>query len=195
MIKDKIVVFGDNSLAEDIKTHLEKEDENFVKISETINYEDEDVLINIGITKDVHKVFALMNSLETNILLILSIRAIDKDVKIFSKSGNISESEKLKLAGADNILDYNELTSHGLFNLIQKPNVTRVLDKTIFTETGVQIFETFITEFSKYINRDISDIELENSILIGAVVNNGDFIFSKESYIIQKGDTLIFVYE
>jgi Trk K+ transport system NAD-binding subunit len=193
-MKDKIVIFGDNLLSDDIQNHLEKENEKFSRIYDASNYEDEDELLSLGIKRDVEKVFVLMNSLETNIFLILSIRAIDKNVKIFSKSGGVGEREKLKLAGADEVLDYNDLTSHRIFNLIKQPRGTDVLDKTIFTETGVQILEIEIKRDSKYFGENIAEINLESSLLIGVVVKNGDFIFSRENYIVESGDTLIFVY-
>jgi len=195
MFKDKILIFGNSSLAEDIKNHLKKENENFLHISENIDFENDEILNQFGIGVDIHKVFALMNSFEENIFLILSIRTIDKNIAIFSKSGNIHESKKLKLAGANTVLDYNQLISQELFNIIQQPNSTKVLDNTIFTETGVQIFETSIGQDCKYLNLDISEIKLENSILLGVVIKNGDFIFSQENYILNLEDTLIFIYE
>ncbi len=195
-MRDKIVVFGDSPLADDIKTHLEMEGERFIKISDASSYENDDSFFELGFAKDISKCFILMESLETNVLLILSIRSIDRDVKIFTRSGSHIESEKLKLAGADEILDYNRLTAHRIFNVIQQPNVTNVLDRTIFTETGVQILESLIDEESQYLGRNLLDIELQSSILIGAVSRErGEFIFAQESYIIEIGDTLIFLYE
>jgi voltage-gated potassium channel len=193
-MRDKIVIFGDNLLADDIQLHLQRENEKFIRISDASAYEDEESLLSLGIKSEVEKVFALMDSVETNIFLTLSIRSIDKRVKIFSKSNGHHESEKLKLAGVDEVLNYNELTAHRIFNLIKKPNGTDVLDKTIFTETGVQILEIPVEKSSKYYNRDIVDIELEESILIGAVTKSGDFIFSRDNYIVKNGDTLIIVY-
>ena len=195
LIKDKVVIFGNSSLAKDIKVHLQIENENFIHVTDNIDFEDEVILEDFGIGVDIHKVFALMDSLEQNIFLILSICSMDKNVEIFAKSQNINETKKLKLAGANTVLDYNQLISHEFFNLIQQPNATQVLDNTIFTETGVQIFETSITLESKYLNIDISKIELENSILLGAVLKSGEFVFSQDSYILNLNDTLIFIYE
>lgn len=193
---DKIVLFGDTSLTEDIETHLEMEGANFLRISDVSNYEDETALVSLGFSRgEVTKTFVLMEALETNIFLILSIRAIDSETKIFTKSGSEGDSRKLSLAGADEVLDYNRLTSYRIFNLIQQPHSTTVLDNTIFTDTGVQILESFVDESSKYLGLNMVDIELSNSILIGAVVKGGKFIFSQEDYIISLGDTLIIVYE
>ena len=133
--------------------------------------------------------------MKTTFFLILSIRAIDGNVKILTKADSEGDIQKLKLAGADEVLSYNQLTSYRIFNLIAQPNSTLVLDNTIFTDEGVQMFESLIDGDSKYLGKDISKIEMENSLLIGAINTKGDFIFSKDNYILQVGDILIIAYE
>jgi len=193
---NRIIIFGDTTLTDDIEQHLEEEGVNFLRISDVSNYEDDEALISLGFSKgEVSKTFVFMESLEINILLILSIRAIDKKTKIFTKSSNSGESRKLKLAGADEVLDFHKFTSFRIFSLIQQPNATAVLDNTIFREHGVQIFESFIDKNSKYLGVNIRDIELNTSIVLGLITNDGKFIFSQENYIVSYGDTLIVVYE
>ena len=192
----KIILFGDTSLGDNIELHLELYGANYIRITDISNYEEDTALINLGFGKgEITTTFALMESLENNIFLILSIRAIDKSVKILTKADSEGDIQKLKLAGADEVLSYNQLTSYRIFNLIAQPNSTLVLDNTIFTEEGVQMFESVINTNSKYLGKDISKIEMENSILVGAVNRDGDFIFSKDSYILQVGDILIIAYE
>jgi len=194
VLADKIIIFGDNSTTQDIIENLNNKNEEFTHIK-TINYEDETNLINLGIGKNVDKIFVFMGSLEPNIFLILSIRAISDEVQIFTKARSINEVEKLKLAGANTVADFNEIISHELFNIIHKPIASEVLYNTIFTGLGVQIFETIIYANSQYLHKNIKDINLETSILLGVVLKNNKFILSKESYIIKLGDTLILLYE
>ncbi|HIC10401.1 MAG TPA: hypothetical protein EYO61_03460 [Campylobacterales bacterium] len=196
MIGEKIVLFGDTSLGDSIELHLELNEANYIRITDISNYEEEEALSNLGFGKgEIGIVFVLMESLENNIFLILSIRAIDGDVKILTKADSEGDIQKLKLAGADEVLSYNQLTSYRIFNLIAQPNSTLVLDNTIFTDEGVQMFESLIDGDSKYLGKDISKIEMENSLLIGAINTKGDFIFSKDNYILQVGDILIIAYE
>ena len=196
MIGEKIVLFGDTSLGDSIELHLELNEANYIRITDISNYEEEEALSNLGFGKgEIGIVFVLMESLEKNIFLILSIRAIDGDVKILTKADSEGDIQKLKLAGADEVLSYNQLTSYRIFNLIAQPNSTLVLDNTIFTDEGVQMFESLIDGDSKYLGKDISKIEMENSLLIGAINTKGDFIFSKDNYILQVGDILIIAYE
>ncbi len=196
MIGEKIVLFGDTSLGDSIELHLELNEANYIRITDISNYEEEEALSNLGFGKgEIGIVFVLMESLENNIFLILSIRAIDGDVKILTRADREGDIQKLKLAGADEVLSYNQLTSYRIFNLIAQPNSTLVLDNTIFTDEGVQMFESLIDINSKYLGKDISKIEMENSLLIGAINTKGDFIFSKDSYILQVGDILIIAYE
>ncbi len=196
MIGEKIVLFGDTSLGDSIELHLEFNEANYIRITDISNYEEEEALSNLGFGKgEIGIVFVLMESLENNIFLILSIRAIDGNVKILTKADSEGDIQKLKLAGADEVLSYNQLTSYRIFNLIAQPNSTLVLDNTIFTDEGVQMFESLIDGDSKYLGKDISKIEMENSLLIGAINTKGDFIFSKDNYILQVGDILIIAYE
>ena len=196
MTSEKIVLFGDTSLGDNIEQHLELNEANYIRITDISNYEEEEALSNLGFGKgDIGIAFVLMESLEKNIFLILSIRAIDRDVKILTKADNEGDIQKLKLAGADEVLSYNQLTSYRIFNLIAQPNSTLVLDNTIFTEEGVQMFESVIDTNSKYLGKNISNIEMESAILIGVINSKGDFIFSKDDYILNIGDVLIIAYE
>jgi len=191
---NNIIIFGDNPTTKYITESLNRKNEVFTHIK-NIDYEDESNLINIGIGQFVEKVFIFMGSLESNIFLILSIRAISNNVQIFTKARSSNEVEKLKLAGANAVVDFNEIISHELFNIIHKPIASEVLYNTIFTGLGVQIFETLISDDSQYLNQNIQDIDLQSSILLGAVLKNNKFILSKENYNIQIGDTLILLYE
>jgi len=193
-LADKIIIFGDNSTTQDIIESLNQKNEKFIHIK-NIDYEDEKNLINLGIGKEIEKVFIFMGSLEPNIFLILSIRAISNKVQIFTKARSLNEVEKLKLAGANTVVDFNEIISHELFNIIHKPIASEVLYNTIFTDFGVQIFETIISTGSQYLNQNVKDIFLETSILLGVVLKNDKFILSTEDYKIQLGDTLILLYE
>jgi voltage-gated potassium channel len=193
---NRVAIFGDTDLSDEVENFLSQRAVNFLRVGKYLDYHNEDVLIEIGISRDISIVFLLMKSVEENIFLTLSIRVLDPTIQIFAKAGNQEENEKLKLAGANAILDYNKLIAQELFLNVEKPVTNKVLDETIFQVGGIEIFQVQVDEDSQYFGKVISNIELENSIILGVIKEDCEaFIFSLDDYIIKKNDTIILIYQ
>jgi voltage-gated potassium channel len=192
---NRVAIFGDTALSDEVENFLSQRGVNFLRVGKYLDYHNEEVLIEIGISRDISIVFLLMKSVEENIFLTLSIRVLDPTIHIFAKAGNQEENEKLKLAGANAILDYNKLIAQELFLNVEKPVTNQVLDETIFQIGGIEIFQIKIDKSSKYLGKIISEIELANSIILGVIKEDCEtFIFSLDNYTIQENDTLILIY-
>jgi len=192
----RVAIFGDTFLSDEVENFLSQRGVNFLRVGKYLDYHNEKVLIEIGISRDISIVFLLMKSVEENIFLTLSIRVLDPTIQIFAKAGNQEENEKLKLAGANAILDYNKLIAQELFLNVEKPVTNKVLDETIFQVGGIEIFQVQVDEDSQYFGKVISNIELENSIILGVIKEDCEaFIFSLDDYIIKKNDTIILIYQ
>jgi voltage-gated potassium channel len=193
---NRVAIFGDTDLSDEVENFLSQRAVNFLRVGKYLDYHNEDVLIEIGISRDISIVFLLMKSVEENIFLTLSIRVLDPTIQIFAKAGNQEENEKLKLAGANAILDYNKLIAQELFLNVEKPVTNKVLDETIFQVGGIEIFQVQVDEDSQYFGKVISNIELENSIILGVIKEDCEaYIFSLDDYIIKKNDTIILIYQ
>jgi voltage-gated potassium channel len=191
----RVAIFGDTFLSDEVENFLSQRGVNFLRVGKYLDYHNEKVLIEIGISRDISIVFLLMESVEENIFLTLSIRVLDPTIQIFAKAENQEEHVKLKLAGANAILNYNKLIAQEIFLNVEKPVTNQVLDETIFQVGGIEIFQIQVDENSQYLGKIISEIELQNSVVLGILKDDCEtFIFSLDDYVIQKNDTIILIF-
>ncbi len=128
-------------------------------------------LFDIGINDENTKAFfCVSNNENNNFFVTLSARNLNNNIKIISKASNESDSRKMMLAGSSKVINPYLLGSLRVFLLLQKPLISKVLDRLFFEDSNLNIEEFEIKK---------------ESLLNGKFLN--DFTFSKDFNIIVIG--------
>ena len=200
-MKKKVALFGYNRLSFEAILRLDLEtydllvldtDKNRVELAreagveaQQVDFRRDEDLKSAGIGKDIEILFCFFPSDGDNVFLILSARALDENLNIISIVDNPDSGEKLLAAGANKIIDPYEICARKIHQLIKCPDMTNILDHTVFGDHDLNMAEIKIGQDSGLKNSTISDLNLNekyNLILI-AIVNKEqgeDLYFSTE---------------
>lgn len=137
-----------------------------------IDFRNDDALKSIGIGTDVDILFCFYPRDSDNVFLTISARAIDKELTIVAIVDDPESAEKLLAAGANKIIDPYEICGRKTHDMLAKPEITNILDDTVFGRHDLHIAQIVIPEGSCLENTRSCDLKLDekyNLILIGVV--------------------------
>ncbi len=184
----KIVVFGYNSLSYEAISRLDQKSHDILIVetdlslkelatekgfkTEDIDFRSDDDLKSIGIGQNIDVIFCFLPEDSSNVFLTLSARAIDKNLDIIAIVGSTQSAEKLIAAGANKIIDPYQICGQKIHELIVKPDITNIIDHTVFGRDDLHIAEIVIPEGSHLENTYSSQLSLSeqhNLVMIGIV--------------------------
>ncbi len=91
------------------------------------NASEDEILIEAGIGKASALICALPRDAD-NLFIVLSARQINKNLKIISRATEETSYQKLKLAGADNVIMPDKIGGDHMANLVVTPDLVEFLD-------------------------------------------------------------------
>ena len=210
----KIAVFGYNRLSYEAISRLNKlthdiliietdpalatiaEDKGFKTAS--IDFRSDADLKSIGIGGDIKIVFCFLPEDSKNVFLTISARAIDENLSIIAIVENPQSAEKLIAAGANKIIDPYKICGRKFHDLIKKPDITNIMDHTVFGRHDLHIAEITIPPQSYLENSYTSELSLNkrhNLVLIGVVDKElGDelhFAIGEIDHKLDAGDIMV----
>jgi voltage-gated potassium channel len=184
----KIAIFGYNRLSFEAISRLDtalyhvlliESDENRAALAlaqgfsvTSIDFRNDEALRAIGIGRDIEVLFCFLPEDGDNVFLILSARAIDAGLSIISIVEHPDSAQKLIAAGANKVINPYEICGRKIHELIKKPDMTHILDHTLFGRHDLNMAEVQIMPGSNLENSYICDLNLNdryNLILIGIV--------------------------
>lgn len=198
MKKKKVLLFGCNSLVNEVSGQLTNrewditvvsQDEDCVKSLDTknisfrdIDYTDDEQLRSLGIGNDVDIVFSFFEEDAKNVYLIISAKDIDPGVLIITLSQSPDSSDKLRAAGADKVIDPYEISGRKIFNMIKKPLISETIEHVVFGQSSINLAEIEIEAGSFLDGLRLGEAQLSqhyNLILLGVVDKElgNEFIF------------------
>jgi voltage-gated potassium channel len=210
----QIVVFGYSVMSLEVMKRLNSKQHTLLFVSEDedeaeriteqgfattiIDFRNDDELKAIGIGSNVDIIFCFYPTDSDNVFLTISARALDKELTIIAIVDDPESAEKLLAAGANKIIDPYEICAKRTHNMLTKPDVTNMLDNTVFGQHDLNIAQIEIPKGSYLEDSKSSDLELAekyNLILIGIVDRElGDalhFAISEKKHILNAGDVLV----
>lgn len=214
----KIILFGYTNTSVEIGYHLQEKGYRFIIVDNNpkivkkakehnfdiriLDYTDDEVLKKIGISKEVELIFALFLEDSKNIFLTISARALDPKLNIVSITQSHDSIHKLKIAGANTVIDPYQISAKKIYKTIKKPEIVTILDNTIFGRYDINIKEIKITQNSSLCGKYLHDVKLDerHDIIILGVYDaeiKEDFIFLAEGLLhkLDKNDILVTVGE
>lgn len=210
----KIAIFGYNILSFDAITRLDNKlndilvveadpilfasaEEKGINIS-AINFRSDDELKSIGIGQDIDIIFCFLPNDSENVFLTLSARAIDPKLNIIAIVDSPQSSEKLIAAGANKIIDPYRICGQKIYELVKKPDITNVIDHTVFGRHDLHVAEITIPDESLLENTYLSNISLKekhNLVFIGIIDKElGEelhFVIGEKDHKLDAGDIIV----
>jgi len=210
----KIVVFGYNTLSYEAVSRLDQKSHDVLIIetdpalkksaedkgfkTQNLDFRSDDDLKSIGIGQSIDVIFCFLLEDSSNVFLTLSARAIDKDVDIIAIAGSAQSAEKLIAAGANKIIDPYQICGQKIHELIKKPDITNIIDHTVFGRDDLHIAEVIIPVGSYLENTYSSTLSLNeqfNLVLIGIVDKELDdnlhFAIGEKDHKLDAGDIIV----
>jgi voltage-gated potassium channel len=210
----RVAVFGYSIMSLEVMSRLNKDQYSFVFIGKEeseaalvaekgfetsiIDFRNDDALKSIGIGDDVDILFCFYPRDSDNVFLTLSARAIDKTLTIVAIVDDPESAEKLLAAGANKIIDPYEICGRKTHDMLTKPDITNILDHTVFGRHDLHIAQIEIPKGSCLENITTSELKLDekhNLILIGVVDSESGealhFAVGEKEYTLNAGDVLV----
>ncbi len=161
---------------------------------------DDENIIKIGLNSDnIKAFFCLGDDKNINLFITLSVRNINKNIKIISVSATKEDNKTLLLAGANKTINPYEIGAMRIFRLLHKPLILDILDNILFSESDIEIAEITIKKGSildgVYLD-DLNRINSKEDIIILGIADkeiSDNFIFFSTgiNHKIDRGDTLV----
>ncbi len=210
----KIAVFGYNHFSFDAISRLDqkahdiliveadparqaKAEERGLKTA-NINFRSDEDLKSIGIGRDIDIIFCFLLVDSENVFLTLSARALDKNLNIISIVDSTQAAEKLIAAGANKIINPYQISGQKIVELVTKPEITNMIDNTVFGRHDLHVAEIIIPQASHLENTWLSELvakENYNLVFIGIVDKElGEdlhFIIGEKDHKLDAGDIIV----
>jgi len=193
---------------------LKKHDTRFVVIEQkkeivtTINHKYSDLVLEGDATLDevllkagIAKAKALITTLPIdadNLFIVLSARTLNPKLTIISRASEDNSDQKIKLAGANNVIMPDKLGGAHMASLVMKPDVMEFVD--YITGQGgdnIRLEEiTFANLSSVYQNKTIRDLEIRNKSganIIGFKTAQGEYVINPSADTVIIPDAKLFV--
>jgi voltage-gated potassium channel len=215
MKKNKIIIYSFTSLAAQIAKILNKkeyeiliieEDETLALKAQELGYEvkrvsllEDSNIIDIGINdENIKAFFCLGKDKNTNLFITLSVRNINKKLRIISVSHSKQDNKTMLLAGATKTINPYEIGALRIFRLLHKPTILSVLDNILFNQSDIEVAEIIINKGSVFDGVYLDELKLvdrQKVIILGIQDKeiSDDFIFFSTgiNHKIDEGDTLV----
>jgi voltage-gated potassium channel len=211
----RILVFGYSVMSLEAMGRLPKEDCDILFIASNeveaasvaekgfatriIDFRNDEDLLSVGIGTEVDIIFCFYPKDFDNVFLTISARALDKSLTIIAIVDDGESEEKLLAAGANKIIDPYEICGRKVHEMLTKPEISNVLDNTVFGRHDLKIAEIEIPFESYLEGMHVSQLNLKNEkynlILIGVVDRElGDqlhFTNGEKDHELNAGDVLV----
>lgn len=151
---------------------------------------DDDLLVRADIA-DAHGVFAVTGDDSKNLMIALTAKQLNPNVRVVARCNELRNTEKLRKAGADAIVSPDFTGGMRIVSAMVRPHVVSFLEEMLRTEHKLRIEEVAVPK--QFQPRSLGALGLRSSgYVLLAVRRQNDWIFNPdESCIIEAGNTLI----
>ena len=161
------------------------------------NANEDDVLHKAGVGRASTLISALPEDSD-NLFVVLSARQINGKMKIISRASAETTYQKLKFAGADNVIMPDKIGGDHMASLVVTPDLVEFLDNLQVSTLGsVNVREiSYDAVCPDDRNRTIRDIDLRNRTgcsIIGYKSPEGDYTINPEANLMLKKESKLIV--
>jgi len=182
----RIAVFGYSIMSLEVIKQLNEEHYSYVFIvkneaeallvaeqgfdTKIIDFRNDEAIKSVGIGENIDILFCFYPKDSDNVFLTISARALDNKLTIIAIVDDPESAEKLLAAGANKIIDPYEICGRKTYDMLAKPDITDILDNTVFGCHDLHIAQIEIPNNSALVETKTSALLLAvtyNLILIG----------------------------
>ncbi|MFY0604760.1 MAG: potassium channel protein [Flavobacteriaceae bacterium] len=156
----------------------------------------DETLLKAGIKKAKNLITALPSDAD-NLFVVLSASQLNSNCSIISRASEESSYNKLKIAGAENVIMPDKLGGDHMASLVVTPDVIDFVDRlTIAGETSTNLKEILVDDLPKeYVLKTVLDLDLRKKTgctVIGYITPEKEYVINPEaSTILHQGSSLI----
>ena len=160
---------------------------------------DINLLRKIDINNNIKEIVVITNDDTINLSIILAIRSLNKNIKIVARCNRFKTRDKLRLAGANEIVELNQTASMVALGYIKSPIAYEAIDNILIDHKSAIMAEIEIFKNSPFIGKKLSDIQFDkfniNFLGLFRHQDQDNFIFNpdKENTIIDLKDFIIVI--
>jgi voltage-gated potassium channel len=155
----------------------------------------DEVLVEAQIERASALISALPHDAD-NVFVVLTAREMNPKMKIISRASDDASENKLRRAGADNVIMPDKIGGTHMAALVTKPDVLEFLDY-ITGRINIRLEEIFYSNLSDRLkNKTIRDMEIRNKTganIIGFKKGDGEYIINPDPDTIMHQDSKLFV--
>jgi voltage-gated potassium channel len=216
MARTNIAIFGYHRTAVEVARYLRSRDyvitiidDNEANLAKAryagfetarLDYRDDGELKKLGLASEMEIVFSLFPDDAENVFLVISVRALAPEVRIFTIAHGPQAVSKMIAAGANKVVDTHEIAGNRIVDIIDRPIITEILDNTLFGQANLNMAEVPVTAGSRLIGHSLKELRIGNDynlILVGIVDRalGENFIYSTEGHNLRldEGDVLVVI--
>jgi len=151
--KSLVVIENDDDKIEE----LEEDNLLYVKGNAT----KDEILIKAGIQNAASLISALPSDAD-NLYVVLSSRQLNKELTIVSRASNDSSDNKLRIAGANNVIMPDKLGGDHMASLLVTPDIIEFVDMlSVVSEDAMNLEEIVVEDLPKeFLSKSIRDLDL-----------------------------------
>lgn len=155
----------------------------------------DETLLEAGIKNARALITTLPNDAE-NVFVVMSARELNPGLKIISRASEDSADNKLKRAGANNVIMPDKIGGTHMATLVTRPDVLEFLDY-ITGRINIRLEEILYNNLSDRLKgKTIRELEIRNKTganIIGFKTGVGDYVINPEPDTVMKPDAKLFV--
>lgn len=149
------------------------------------NANEDEVLVTAGVDRADCFISALPNDAD-NLFVVLSARQLNSKINIISRASNESSYDKLKFAGANNVILPDKIGGDHMASLVVVPGLMEFIDNlSIVGKSNINIEEVDVEKlFKSNTGRTIKDLDLRKKTgcsVIGYKNENGEYLVNPEA--------------
>lgn len=193
MSSERAVIFGSRELGLAVARQLQQVGCDFLLIDQaphlqeaetegfpvsSIDYTRDSELASVGIGYGVDLIFCLLADDAQNVFLTIAVRSLAPHTTIVAVARAPDTLMKLRAAGADHVIDPQEIVGGSIALLIRQPEVATAIQASLFQgRDGLHFQEIPITAQSALLGRSPRELEglLGAGLLVLGVVDDEDF--------------------
>jgi voltage-gated potassium channel len=139
----------------------------------------------------------VMDDEHLNVFVTLSLRSLFKDAYILSISDSLNVTKKLKMAGANKVIDLYEVSANKIYNILEKPVATKILEDFVNHRHGITFREMLIPPNSFLDGKMVDEIDFSayGVLLVGLIDEERghyfEFMTAGLEHKLDSGDTMV----